>query len=210
MASVETDRNQPRSSTQVSQCEPDGAQPVRRSTLIAGVSTQNSSSSALTAACSSLYSKCRPALLVSNAFSKPVHIASSSFSEDSVADFLCVSSTPTEPFIHEEIGPGHKILPHYYMGACTDGQLQDTRSAPSQVEPACAASNTSVAHEAVHVCTQSISDDAGGGNGCINVVTLCSIWRLTTTDTDDTDSTDDLFMIPIEESQIGRHSSLHA
>ena len=203
MAAIETDHDDPQRFTQVSQCEPDGAQSVRRSKLVAGVSTHNSSSSALAAACSSLHIECRTALLVSDAFSKPVHIASSSaLSEDSAADFLCVSRTPTEPLHEEIIGPGH--LPHYCMDmdACTDGQLQDIQSAP---QPIYVASSSASVHEVV----RSDHMHAGGGNGCINVVTLCSIWRLTATDTDETDSTDDLFMIPIEESRIGQQSSSH-
>ena len=200
MVATETDHDHPRRFTQVSQCDPDGVQSIRRSTLVAGVSTQNSSSSALAAACSaSLHTECCPVLLVSDAFSKPMHIVPP-LSVDS--DFLCVSGG-------EEIGIGH--LPHYCVSTCTDGQLQDNQSTPSssQVDPACVASSASVVYEVVHVCTQSTSDDVGGGNGCINVVTLCSAWRLTAADTDGTDSTDDLFMIPIEESRIGQYSTLH-
>lgn len=112
--------------------------------------------------------------------------------------------------------------------ACTDEQ--ENQSAPSsshdQVESVTAAqaqlassiSESVVQETAVdlqcHVCTQAPGDDdrVGGGNGCINFVTLCNIWRLefTTIDTDNAGSTlDDLFMIPIEESRIGQHSSSH-
>ena len=197
-----TDPDHPRRRfTQVSQCESDGARLGRSALIGAAVSTQNSSSSALSATDSPLRTECCPALLVSGAFSKPVHIASPSVLVDS--DSLCVSS-------EEEIGIGH--LRHYCVSTCTDGQLQDNQSAPSssQVDRACAASSASVVHE---VCTQATGDDdAGSRNGnCMNVVTLCSVWRLAAADIDDTDSTDssDLFMIPIEESTIGQQNSLH-
>ena len=56
---------------------------------------------------------------------------------------------------------------------------------------------------------------SGDGNGCINIVTLRGVWRLTAvaaSDDGDVDSTnldDPHFMLPIEESLLGQQSNLH-
>ena len=134
-----------------------------------------------------------------------------------VSDSVRVSRTSNETSLlpHGEIA-GHPHVPHYCMDA---DSKQDIPSPSSQTntEPALAASTTSSAvYEDVHACTQATSDDAdaGGGSGCINIVTLQSVWRLRALSDhiiDNTDSMDDLFMfmIPVEESLIGQQSSLH-
>ena len=167
--------------------------------------------------------RCRPALLIGiNAFSKAVHIITT-VSEEAAP--LCVSNTSNEspPLLHELlIGTVPLHLSHCCVyDVCTNGQ--DAQGAPNQlqVEPANTASSSSsvhVVHEAAaaHACTQistatQCDEDAGGGNDCINIVTLHNVWRLTATayDSGNTDSLDDLFMIPIEESLIGQQSSSH-
>ena len=57
---------------------------------------------------------------------------------------------------------------------------------------------------------------SGDGNGCINVVTLHGVWRLTAAaassddgGADSTDLDDPHFMLPIEESLLGQQSNLH-
>ena len=169
-------------------------------TLVAEVSTPSN----LAVIGSSLNIECCPALLVGNAFSKTVHIIAAPLSEDS--DFHCVSSTSSKrSHAKKEAGSGY--LPHYCMYADT---YTDRQSASSQIEPAGAAVSTliPVTYEDVHACTlTTIDEDVGGGNGCISIVTLCSVWRLIAIDTDDTNSTGDLFMNPIEESLIGQQSS---
>jgi hypothetical protein len=176
-----------------------------------------------TRACTSICCRCHPALLIgSNAFSKPVHIATN----------LSKKAFPlreSSPLLDESPATGTgplQFVPHYCaLDVCTnelDAQRAPTRL---QIEPAAnninAASNcrSSAVHEAaaaqtVTMATNGEEDTPVGGNDCtvINVVTLCNIWRLISTATDShngRDSTDDLFMIPIEESLIGQQSDLH-
>ena len=144
-----------------------------------------------------------------------MHIIANS-SEDSDSVRVSRTSTASEASLlpHGEIS-SHGHVRHY----CVDADKQDIPSPSSQtsIEPALAASTTSSAmYEDVHACTQATSDDAdaGGGSGCINLVTLQSVWRLQALrdhSIDDTDPMDDLFMfmIPVEESLIGQQSSLH-
>ena len=184
-------------------------------------STQNSGcpNALRVAACPS---QCCPGLLIGvNAFSKPVHIVAN-LSEDSDSVRVSRTSNETSPLPHGKIDiTGHGHVPHY----CVDADKQGTVPSPSSqtsTESALAASTTSSAvvqvYEDVHACTQlqATSDDAdaGGGSGCINIVTLQSVWRLRALNDhiiDNTDSMDDLFMftIPVEESLIGQQSSLH-
>ena len=164
--------------------------------------------SASTPACTC---RCHPALLISNAFSKPVHVVTNLPEE---ASPLCVSNEASplqlESLMVMRAGP-LQFVPHYSV--CTN-ELDALRT-PN------AASNcsSSLVHEAAQTATTSSEEvTPGGANDCsINIVTLHSIWRLTrcrtATDSGDRDSTgldvDDLFMVPTEESLIGQQSSLH-
>ena len=176
-------------------------------------STQSSGCpNAFVAACPS---QCCPGLLIGvNAFSKPVHIVAN-LSEDSDSVRVSRTSNETSLLPHGIIEiTGHGHVPHY----CVDADKQDIPSPSSQTSTESASTTSSAVYEDVHACTQAASDDAdaGGGSGCINIVTLQSVWRLRALSVsdhiiDDTDSMDDLFMfmIPVEESLIGQQSSLH-
>ena len=164
--------------------------------------------------------RCHPALLISNAFSKPVHVVTNLLEE---ATPLCVSNEAS-PSLNESLMVIPQFVPHYSV--CTNGL--DAPRAPAlarlQVESANAASNcssSSLVHEAAQTATNSSEEVSPGGANdyynTINIVTLHNIWRLTRcragADSDDRDSTrldeDNLFMIPVEESVIGQQSSLH-
>ena len=163
------------------------------------------------ASCSS---RCRPALLVgSNVLFKPVHIVANLSSDaashrDTMTSNENLISEPPLPLEFEAMETGSRHPPHYCMD--TGGLTQLT-----VVGPACAASSTSsVVHdhelEAMdsQACTQSSYDGEGGG--CINVVTLCNVWRLGVADNDtDSNSMDDHdpFLIPVQESLIGQQCS---
>ena len=159
-------------------------------------------------------SRCHPALLIGNAFLKPVHVVTN---PPEVAPPLCVSNEASllqhcESLMMMRAGP-LQFVPHYSV--CTN-EL-DALRAPN------AASNcsSSLVHEAAQTATTSSEEVTPGGANdyTINIVTLHNIWRLTrcrtATDSGDRNSTGldvddhDLFMIPFEESLIGQQSSLH-
>ena len=155
-------------------------------------------------------SRCRPALLVgSNVLFKPVHVVANLSSDaashrDTMTSNENLISEPPLPLEFEVMETGSRHPPHYCMD--TGGLTQLT-----VVGPARAASSTSpVVHdhelEAMdsQACTQSSYDGEGGG--CINVVTLRNVWRLSIAD-NDMDSIDDLFIPPVQESLIGQQSS---
>ena len=189
------------------------AQPRQRSYDFAAAST-----STLAWTCS----RCHPALLIGNAFSKPMHVVTNPPEE---APPLCVSNEAS-PLLHESLmamraGP-LQFVPHYSV--CTN-ELDAPRApalARLQVEPANAASNCSslsLVHEAAQTAINSSEEITPGGANdyTINIVTLHNIWRLTrcrtAADSGGRYSTgldeDDLFIIPTEESLIGQQSSLH-
>ena len=154
------------------------------------------------ASCSS---RCRPALLVGNVLSKPVHIVAH-LSDDAAprrdtktSNENLISPLPSE---FEVMKTGSRHPPHYCMDT---GVL----TLPTVVGSACAASSTSsvVVHvyELEAMDSQAQSSYDGEGGGCINVVTLCNIWKLNIAD-NDTDSIDDLFIPPVQESLIGQRS----
>ena len=180
------------------------------------------SAAAATPACTC--SRCHPALLIGNAFSKPVHIVTNPPEE---AIPLCISNEASS-LLHESLmviqaGP-LPFVPHYSVCINELDALRAPALARLQVEPENAASNCSsstLVHEAaqtVNTCSSEETTPGGVNDYTINIVTLHNIWRLTrcrtATDSGDRDSTgldheDDLFMIPTEESLIGQQSSLH-
>ena len=182
------------------------AQPRQRSYDFAAAST-----STLACTCS----RCHPALLICNAFSKPVHVVTN-LPEEAIP--LCVSNE-TSPSLNESLMVTPQFVPHYSV--CTNAldALRAPAIARLQVGPANAASNcssSSLLHEAAQTATNSSEETIPGGANdyAINIVTLHNIWRLTSTaDSGDRDSTgedeDDIVMIPTEESLIGQQSSLH-
>ena len=173
-------------------------------------------------------SRCHPALLISNAFLKPVYVVTNLPEE---ATPLCVSNEAS-PLLHKSLmvmraGPLQFVPPHYSNSVCTNelDALRAPALAQLQVEPANATSNcsSSLVHEAAQTATTSSEEVTPGGANdyTINIVTLHNIWRLircrtcTATDSGDRNSIGldvddhDLFMIPTEESLIGQRSSLH-
>ena len=168
--------------------------------------------------------RCRPALLISNAFSKPVHVVTNLPEETAP---LCVSNEAS-PLLNESLMVIPRFVPHDHYTVCNYDELDAPRPrAPAlarlqQVEPENAASNcsnSSLVHQTAQTATTSSEETTPGGANdyTINIVTLHNIWRLTrcrtATDSGDRDSTgldkDDLFIIPTEESLIGQQSSLH-
>ena len=173
-----------------------------------------------TASASCTRRRCHPALLISNTFSKPVHVVTNLPEE---ATPFCVSNEASllqrESLMVMRAGP-LQFVPHYSV--CTNelDALRAPALARLQVEPANAASNcsSSLLYEAAQTTASSeeVIPVGGGSDYTINIVTLHSIWRLTRchttyTDSDNRDSTgldeDDLFMIPTEESLISQQSS---
>ena len=164
--------------------------------------------------------RCHPALLISNAFSKPMHVVTN-LPEEAIP--LCVSNEAS-PSQNESSIVTPQFVPHYSV--CTN-ELDAPRApalARLQIGPANAARNcssSSLMHEAAQTATNSSEEVTPGGANdyTINIVTLHSIWRLTryrcrtAADSGDRDATglddDDLFIIPTEESLIGQQSSLH-
>ena len=119
--------------------------------------------------------RCHPALLISNAFSKPVHVVTD-LPEEAVP--LCVSNE-VSPLLHESLmvmqaGP-LQFIPHY----STD-ELEALRApalARLQVEPANAraasnCSSSSLVHEAAQTATNSSEEVTPGGvnDYTINIV----------------------------------------
>ena len=114
-----------------------------------------------------------------------------------------ISESPL-PLEFEVMEAGSRHPPHYCMD--TGGLTQLT-----VVRPACTASSTSSVvhdHELEAMDSQAYIQSSydGEGDGCINVVTLRNVWRLSIAD-NDMDSIDDLFIPPVQESLIGQQSS---
>ena len=150
-------------------------------------------------------SRCHPALLIGNAFSKPVHVITNP-PEEAPGPPLCVSNEDS-PLLHGDseslmvmrAGP-LQFAPHYtnYCNALRAPHAASTCSS-SLVYDREAAQTTTTSSEEVN---------PGGANDyTINIVTLHNIWRLTrhrtAADSGDRDSTglesdeDEFFIIPI-------------